>query len=219
FHGVPTGYPRNSCSLHYIHPYQPNEYLKALVAVGEICQDYDSDKMFPAFGFGAQIPPDFKGTNCTMSRRTGSPLGERRMPSSPSSVCMSVKSALPTPTMMTDMGRWEACTMASRVSAMSVITPSVRISRMKYSCGREGGEEGGGEAREEWRSTRSKIHKYPAAQGPTPGTASTYVYASPAALAKSVLAEVPNQIVDYYNAKGIKPKCVSEYESTRAFSP
>uniref|UniRef100_A0A8C1K355 Copine-4-like n=2 Tax=Cyprinus carpio TaxID=7962 RepID=A0A8C1K355_CYPCA len=55
-----NGDPRNSCSLHYIHPYQPNEYLKALIAVGEICQDYDSDKMFPAFGFGAQIPPDFK---------------------------------------------------------------------------------------------------------------------------------------------------------------
>uniref|UniRef100_A0A672FEI0 Copine IVa n=1 Tax=Salarias fasciatus TaxID=181472 RepID=A0A672FEI0_SALFA len=55
-----NGDPGNSCSLHYIHPFQPNEYLKALVAVGEICQDYDSDKMFPAFGFGAQIPPDFK---------------------------------------------------------------------------------------------------------------------------------------------------------------
>uniref|UniRef100_A0A493TSM9 Copine 4 n=1 Tax=Anas platyrhynchos platyrhynchos TaxID=8840 RepID=A0A493TSM9_ANAPP len=27
-----NGDPRNSCSLHYIHPYQPNEYLKALVA-------------------------------------------------------------------------------------------------------------------------------------------------------------------------------------------
>ncbi|XP_055749439.1 copine-4-like isoform X2 [Salvelinus fontinalis] len=55
-----NGDPKNSCSLHYIHPYQPNEYLKALVAVGEICQDYDSDKMFPVFGFGGQIPPDFK---------------------------------------------------------------------------------------------------------------------------------------------------------------
>lgn len=39
-----NGDPRNSCSLHYIHPYQPNEYLKALVAVGEICQDYDRYK-------------------------------------------------------------------------------------------------------------------------------------------------------------------------------
>lgn len=30
----------------------------ALKAVGEIIQDYDSDKMFPALGFGAKIPPD-----------------------------------------------------------------------------------------------------------------------------------------------------------------
>lgn len=75
-----------------------------------------------------------KGTNWTMSRRTGSPLGDLRIPSSPSSICMSLKSAFPTPTMMTDMGRCEAWTMASRVSAMSVMTPSVRISRIKYCC-------------------------------------------------------------------------------------
>lgn len=30
----------------------------ALKAVGEIIQDYDSDKMFPALGFGARLPPD-----------------------------------------------------------------------------------------------------------------------------------------------------------------
>lgn len=36
-----NGDPRNSCSLHYINPFQPNEYLQALVAVGEVCQDYD----------------------------------------------------------------------------------------------------------------------------------------------------------------------------------
>ncbi|KAJ8795134.1 hypothetical protein J1605_018721, partial [Eschrichtius robustus] len=35
-----TGDPSNSCSLCYIQPCQPSEYLKALVAVGEICQDY-----------------------------------------------------------------------------------------------------------------------------------------------------------------------------------
>uniref|UniRef100_A0A4W5KJ60 Copine 4 n=1 Tax=Hucho hucho TaxID=62062 RepID=A0A4W5KJ60_9TELE len=66
-----NGDPHNSCSLHYIHPYQPNEYLKALVAVGEICQDYDSDKMFPAFGFGAQIPPDFKVISNHIFHRVG----------------------------------------------------------------------------------------------------------------------------------------------------
>ncbi|GAB1293768.1 Copine-7 [Apodemus speciosus] len=52
-----NGDPRNSCSLHHINPYQPNEYLRALVAVGEVCQDYDSDKRFSALGFGARIPP------------------------------------------------------------------------------------------------------------------------------------------------------------------
>ena len=45
---------------------------------------------------------------------------------------MAVKSALPTPTMMIDMGSREARTMALMVSGMSDITPSVSISRMKY---------------------------------------------------------------------------------------
>ena len=30
----------------------------ALKAVGEIIQDYDSDKLFPAYGFGAKLPPE-----------------------------------------------------------------------------------------------------------------------------------------------------------------
>eukprot|EP00064_Thunnus_orientalis_P022376 superscaffoldBa00007471_g22570 len=46
-----------------------------------------------------------------------------------------------------------------------------------------------------------------------------FKHASPAALAKSVLAEVPNQVVDYYNSKGIKPKVPSEYQSSRPFGP
>lgn len=75
-----------------------------------------------------------KGTNWTMSRRTGSPLVEHRILSPPSSICMSLKSAFPMPTMMMDIGRCEAWTMASLVSAMSVMTPSVRMRRMKYCC-------------------------------------------------------------------------------------
>lgn len=39
-------------------PYQLNDYAMALRAVGEIIQDYDSDKLFPALGFGAKLPPD-----------------------------------------------------------------------------------------------------------------------------------------------------------------
>jgi hypothetical protein len=55
-----NGDPRQPTSLHFINPYEPNEYMKALVAVGSICEQYDTDKLFPAFGFGAQIPPDGK---------------------------------------------------------------------------------------------------------------------------------------------------------------
>lgn len=43
-------------SLHYIHPYIPNQYMMALRAVGEICQDYNHNKLFPALGFGAKLP-------------------------------------------------------------------------------------------------------------------------------------------------------------------
>lgn len=55
-----NGNPRDPSSLHYINPLGMNEYLSAIWAVGQIIQDYDSDKMFPALGFGAQLPPDWK---------------------------------------------------------------------------------------------------------------------------------------------------------------
>uniref|UniRef100_A0A3Q1JFJ1 C2 domain-containing protein n=1 Tax=Anabas testudineus TaxID=64144 RepID=A0A3Q1JFJ1_ANATE len=55
---VLEGNPSQSTSLHYMNPYQMNAYAMALKAVGEIIQDYDSDKMFPALGFGAKLPPD-----------------------------------------------------------------------------------------------------------------------------------------------------------------
>uniref|UniRef100_A0AAY4DMA8 C2 domain-containing protein n=1 Tax=Denticeps clupeoides TaxID=299321 RepID=A0AAY4DMA8_9TELE len=53
-----NGNPSQPTSLHYLSPYQQNAYSMALRAVGEIIQDYDSDKMFPALGFGAKLPPD-----------------------------------------------------------------------------------------------------------------------------------------------------------------
>ncbi|XP_038077700.1 copine-3-like isoform X2 [Patiria miniata] len=53
-----NGDPQEPVSLHYIDAAAPNEYTKAIVAVGDVIQDYDSDKMFPALGFGAKIPPN-----------------------------------------------------------------------------------------------------------------------------------------------------------------
>lgn len=36
-----NGNPSSPNSLHYINPYQPNQYVAAIQAVGEIIQDYD----------------------------------------------------------------------------------------------------------------------------------------------------------------------------------
>jgi len=53
-----NGNPQDRRSLHYNDPTgAPNQYITAIKAVGEIIQDYDSDKLFPALGFGARIPP------------------------------------------------------------------------------------------------------------------------------------------------------------------
>ena len=50
---------------------------------------------------------------------------------------MASKFAEPTPTMIMDMGRWEAAMMACLVGTISEMTPSVSIRRIKYcwECG------------------------------------------------------------------------------------
>jgi hypothetical protein len=37
-------------------PVAPNQYVRAIMSVGDILMEYDTDKMVPAFGFGAQEP-------------------------------------------------------------------------------------------------------------------------------------------------------------------
>ncbi|XP_031253183.1 protein BONZAI 3-like [Pistacia vera] len=55
-----NGNPRNSDSLHYIDPSSRlNSYQQAIMEVGEVIQFYDSDKRFPAWGFGGRT---FDGT-------------------------------------------------------------------------------------------------------------------------------------------------------------
>jgi hypothetical protein len=50
--------PANPNSLHFNHGPMPNQYVQAIQSVGEIIQDYDTDKLFPVYGFGARIPPN-----------------------------------------------------------------------------------------------------------------------------------------------------------------
>uniref|UniRef100_A0A3Q2CA51 Copine-3 n=1 Tax=Cyprinodon variegatus TaxID=28743 RepID=A0A3Q2CA51_CYPVA len=58
-----NGDPRSPNSLHFMSPNGLNQYLTALWSVGQVVQDYDTDKLFPAFGFGAKLPPDFQVTH------------------------------------------------------------------------------------------------------------------------------------------------------------
>jgi len=55
-----NGNPNKPDSLHRIDPQVPNEYARAIMSVGEILAGYNSDKMYPVYGFGAKLPPDYK---------------------------------------------------------------------------------------------------------------------------------------------------------------
>ena len=53
-----NGNPRSPDSLHYIqYGGTLNQYELAIKSVGDIIEDYDSDKLFPVLGFGARLPP------------------------------------------------------------------------------------------------------------------------------------------------------------------
>ena len=55
-----NGDPKDPRSLHFRDPQTgENQYTTAIRSVGDIVQDYDADKLFPALGFGAQCPPNY----------------------------------------------------------------------------------------------------------------------------------------------------------------
>ena len=45
-------------------PFQENEYIQAIRSVASVLAPYDSDQMIPAFGFGAQLPPEWEISHC-----------------------------------------------------------------------------------------------------------------------------------------------------------
>ncbi|EXB67641.1 Protein BONZAI 3 [Morus notabilis] len=52
-----NGNPQDPTSLHHISPYgRLNSYQQAIMQVGEVIQFYDSDRRFPAWGFGGRKP-------------------------------------------------------------------------------------------------------------------------------------------------------------------
>jgi hypothetical protein len=52
-----NGDPRMADSLHYIHPSgeKLNHYEQAIISVGQILEAYDSDNLYPVYGFGARV--------------------------------------------------------------------------------------------------------------------------------------------------------------------
>lgn len=55
-----NGDPTHPSSLHFVSNQAGhlNEYALSIKSVGEIIQDYDTDKLFPVYGFGARLPPN-----------------------------------------------------------------------------------------------------------------------------------------------------------------
>jgi hypothetical protein len=49
--------PTDHLSLHYLDPVsRRNNYTDAIHSVLSILENYDSDNLYPAFGFGAKLP-------------------------------------------------------------------------------------------------------------------------------------------------------------------
>ena len=60
-----NGAPADPRSLHHVsNRGVQNQYELAIGSVGEIIEDYDSDKLFPVLGFGARLPPDGRVSHC-----------------------------------------------------------------------------------------------------------------------------------------------------------
>lgn len=51
-----NGDPLQPQSLHHYDPRVPNDYIRAMLAVSNVVQEYDNGRVFPAFGFRAIIP-------------------------------------------------------------------------------------------------------------------------------------------------------------------
>ncbi|XP_073911562.1 copine-7 isoform X1 [Castor canadensis] len=231
-----NGDPRNSCSLHHINPYQPNEYLRALVAVGEVCQDYDSDKRFSALGFGARIPPKYEVShdfainfnpeddecegiqgvveayqNCLPKVQLYGPTNVAPIISKVARMAAAEELTgaasqyyillILTDGVVTDMSDTREAIVRASHLPMSIIIVGVGnadFTDMKILDGDDGA----------LRSPRGE----PALRDIVQFVPFRELKnASPAALAKCVLAEVPKQVVEYYSHKQLPPRSLAAH--------
>uniref|UniRef100_G3RXW2 Copine-6 n=1 Tax=Gorilla gorilla gorilla TaxID=9595 RepID=G3RXW2_GORGO len=216
-----NGDPRSSQSLHCLSPRQPNHYLQALRAVGGICQDYDSDKRFPAFGFGARIPPNFELHNfSSLTEISGVIASYRRC--LPQIQLYGPTNVAPIINRVAEPAQREQSTgQATKYSVLLVLTDGVvsdmaetrtaivRASRLPMSIIIVGvgnadfsdmrlldGDDGPLRCPRGVPAARDIVQFVPFRD---------FKDAAPSALAKCVLAEVPRQVVEYYASQGISP--------------
>lgn len=61
---ISNGNPNQVGSLHELNEFSDNPYEKAIKCCGEIIAQYDSDKIYPCFGYGAILPNKKEVSHC-----------------------------------------------------------------------------------------------------------------------------------------------------------
>ncbi|KAJ3603299.1 hypothetical protein NHX12_031041 [Muraenolepis orangiensis] len=237
-----NGDPRSPKSLHYMSPEGLNQYLSATWSVGMVVQDYDTDKFFPAFGFGAKLPPDYQAANheFALNFNPANPfcqgiqgiidayrqaLPQLRLsgPTNFSPIINHVASIASSATQGTSATQYfvlliltdgeitdleqtkEAIVRASRLP-LSIIIVGIGPADFKAMELLDGDDgllrSAGGEA-----VARDIVQFVPYRQ---------FADGPREALAKSVLAEVPNQLVSYFKMMGLEPTKITKVDPPKA---
>uniref|UniRef100_A0A671YIF4 Copine-3 n=1 Tax=Sparus aurata TaxID=8175 RepID=A0A671YIF4_SPAAU len=218
-----NGDPRSPNSLHYMSPDGLNQYLSALWSVGQVVQDYDTDKLFPAFGFGAKLPPDYQVSSLTdQSQRSIQGIVEAYRQVLPQLRLSGPTNFSPLITHVASIAATAAqADTASQYYVLLILTDGeitdfdqtrdaiVRASRLPLSIIIIGvgpadfkamelldGDDGVLRSTVGEAVARDIVQFVPFRQfKDTPSSA----------LAQSVLAEVPNQVVSYFKMRGLEP--------------
>ncbi|XP_077983469.1 copine-3-like [Glandiceps talaboti] len=225
-----NGDPNHPSSLHYISPGYPNQYAQAISTVGNVIQDYDSDKLFPALGFGAKIPPNGEVSfefainfdssnpfcagvqgilqayeNCIRQVKLWGPTNVAPIIYHVAKFAQQAQTQqgasqyfvllLLTDGVLTDMDEVRQAIVRSSHLPMSIII--IGIGDADFSDMRVlDGDDGVLKTTRGEKVARDIVQFVPFRD---------YKHASPPALAKTVLAEVPKQVTDYFQKRGITP--------------
>lgn len=231
--------PTSSSSLHYMNQYQPNQYIQAVRSVGAIIQDYDSDRLFPALGFGAKMADGRVSHEFFLNSRSTNPYcaGVEGVVSAYSSILTSVQLSGPTnfapcinhvaklaaqhqngdnyfvlliitDGVISDMPQTTEAIVNASSLPLSIIIVGVGNADFEAMDVLDGDD-----ARLSYRgkyAERDIVQFVPMRDFLASGS-HDHAHVQ-AALAKEVLAEIPEQFLSYMKKMGIKPKPVGVLE-------